>query len=350
MGHSTALQSRHFADTVHKLQPECLISGRVWNSEGDFSETGDDDIPDYITDEPWESPSSFFSETWGYRSWQKLTPLEGKIHEEILRLVKVTSHGGNYLLNIGPKGDGSVVDYEADVLRGTGEWLRRNGEAIYATNPQPFRKLDFGYASVKGDRLFLFVEHLPNDGRLRLPGLQTRIIEARWLNSKTGGELRLEDRDIIIKGILPKEFLPVVAVRLDGEVKVEPEAILANETGAIHLIPKDADKLFNNNGEGYYDPPTLRSERWHIAVKRSGAYQVELIYKPGPFARIVDVRIGNQLLKATLYGKEGKSSLAGELNLRASDNLTVSVEPGSPAIRGAKLDLEIMEVSLKLIK
>ena len=59
MGHSTALQSRRFADTVHQIQPQCLISGRVWNSEGDFSETGDDDIPEYITDEPWESPLLF---------------------------------------------------------------------------------------------------------------------------------------------------------------------------------------------------------------------------------------------------------------------------------------------------
>ena len=144
MGHPTPLQSRHFAETVHHLQPECMISGRVFNSEGDFGETGDDDIPDYVADEPWESPASIFSETWGYRSWQKRGPLDDKIHEHILRLVKVVSRGGNYLLNIGPKGDGSIVDYEAEVLRGAGAWVRKNSDAIYDTSPQPFRKLDFG--------------------------------------------------------------------------------------------------------------------------------------------------------------------------------------------------------------
>ena len=97
-----------------------MISGRVWNNQGDFRETGDDEIPDYVVDDPWESPASIYAETWGYRSWQKRVPLDDKIHEQILRLVKVVSRGGNYILNIGPKGDGSVVDYEANVLRGAG--------------------------------------------------------------------------------------------------------------------------------------------------------------------------------------------------------------------------------------
>ena len=65
-----------------------------------------------------------------------------------------------------------MVDYEASVLHGTGEWLKQNGEAIYDTSPQPFRKLDFGYVTVKGNHLYLFVEHMPSDGRLLLPGLQ----------------------------------------------------------------------------------------------------------------------------------------------------------------------------------
>jgi alpha-L-fucosidase len=116
MGHPTKLQSEHFANVVHQYQPNCLVSGRVWNSQGDFLEMGDDEIPDYILDEPWESPASIFKETWGYRSWQERTDLEQKQKEHILRLVKVVSHGGNYILNIGPRGDGSVVRYEADVL------------------------------------------------------------------------------------------------------------------------------------------------------------------------------------------------------------------------------------------
>lgn len=348
MGHSMPLQSQHFADTVHKLQPECLIGGRVFNSEGDFGETGDDDIPDYVTNEPWESPASIFSETWGYRSWQKRVPLEDKVHEHILRLVKVVSRGGNYLLNIGPKGDGSVVDYEADVLRGTGEWLRKNGAAIYDTTPQPFRKLEFGYATVKGHHLYLFVEHAPADGKLQLPGMQNAIRKARWLG---GNEVAVEGKTVMATAMPGSEFLPVVDVELDGDLRVLPVTRVEPDAhNEITLTPENADKLFNTNGEGYYDPPTLRAEIWHAAVKQEGRYEVEIRFKRAKFSRLVDVRLGDKVLKANLYGNEADSATAGPVELGASEDLVVKVEPGAPAVRGAKLDLEITKVVLRPVE
>lgn len=107
---------------------------------------------------------SVYHETWGYRSWQKRDDLAGKTAEHILNLVKVVSRGGNYLLNIGPRGDGSIVEFEADVLKGMGAWLRVNGEAIYGAQAQPFRQLAFGHATVKPGKLFLFVREMPADG------------------------------------------------------------------------------------------------------------------------------------------------------------------------------------------
>jgi alpha-L-fucosidase len=346
MGHPTVLQSYHFAETVHRLQPECMISGRIWNSEGDFSETGDDDIPDYISDEPWEAPASIFQETWGYRSWQKHAPVEEKIREHILRLVKVTSRGGNYLLNIGPKGDGSVVDYEAEVLRGTGQWLHKYGEAIYDTSPQPFRKLDLGYATVKGNHLYLFVEHLPPDGRLRLPGMENRIQEAHWLAGEGRGKLQTEDSTVTVSRLPAQEFLPVIDVRFEGELRVQPAVTEPDGNDTIHLAPADAEKFFNNNGEGYYDPPTLRSEKWHFAVKRAGKYKIAVTYKRGPFSRVIDIKVGGKLVKANLYGTEALTASAGEVDLQSSKDMTISIAPGSPAVRGAKLDLEITGVSI----
>ncbi len=344
MGHPTPPQSRHFAETVHGLQPQCLISGRVWNSQGDFSETGDDAIPDYVSDEPWESPASIFADTWGYRSWQKRVPLEDKIHEEILRLVKVASRGGNYILNIGPKGDGSVVEYEADVLRGTGQWLKQYGEAIYDTNPQPFRKLDFGYATVKGDELYLFVEHMPKDGKLMLPGMRNQLTEAHWIGS--GQALNVKTGSVLTGTPLAGQFLPVAVVKFAGPLQVVQPAVQPDANGVIRLAQTGADRFFNDNGEGYWDAPTLRREQWHFAVKQAGKYKVTVTHPAGKFSRLLDVTVGGQVLKASLYGDDKGPAEAGVVELPASEDIFLAVTLATPRERGAKLDLAIGQVVL----
>lgn len=36
-------------------------------------------------------------------------------------------------MNVGPRADGSITEEQQSVLRGIGEWLKINGEAIYGT-------------------------------------------------------------------------------------------------------------------------------------------------------------------------------------------------------------------------
>ncbi|MCU1292284.1 MAG: glycoside hydrolase family 29 (alpha-L-fucosidase) [Bryobacterales bacterium] len=345
MGHPTKLQSRHFAQTVHRAQPEAMISGRVWNNEGDFSEMGDDAVPDYILDEPWESPASIFADTWGYRSWEKRTNLEAKTREHVLRLIKVASRGGNYILNIGPRGDGSVVPYEADVLRGIGRWLQQNGEAIYGVRPQPFRELDFGYATVKDNRLFLFVEHPPQSGRIALPGFKNRIQRARLLGDDQGSTLPILGANVI--SLKPAQtFIPVIAVDFEGPLKVEQPATHAGTDGVIRLTTRSANLFYNANGEGYSDPPTIRKQEWHVAIDRPGTYKIELLHQPGKFARVLDISIGGRIIKANVYGDDHGPATAGSVKLERSSDMIMTVTPGSPAERAAPLGVTLDTVSL----
>jgi hypothetical protein len=55
---------------------------------------------------------------WGYLSWAKRDDLQAKINEHILNLVQLASRGGNYLPNISPIEDGSVVEFEAKTGNG----------------------------------------------------------------------------------------------------------------------------------------------------------------------------------------------------------------------------------------
>lgn len=124
MGYPTKKQSEEVRALAQKLQPNMMINGRIWNDCGDFCTMGDNKFPDKSLNVPWQTPASIYHETWGYRSWQRRGNKNKKAQELIESLIRVRAMGGNYLLNIGPKGDGSVVAFEAEVLKKIGSFFK----------------------------------------------------------------------------------------------------------------------------------------------------------------------------------------------------------------------------------
>jgi len=354
MGKPTPAQSKRFADTVHQFQPDCMVSGRVFNSQGDFTVMGDNDVPPYVIDEPWQTPASIYTDTWGYRSWAKRDDLAGKIREHILNLAQVVSRGGNYLLNIGPKGDGSVVEFEADVLKGVGAWLKENGEAIYGSEPQPFRQLDFGYATVKPGKLYLLVRDWPADGRLMLPGLQNRIQRAYFLADRERTALRIDAQPLENAVLVSKPDgagpLVTVVVEYSGALSVVPPTVPASGSGFV-LTEKNADRFLNYNGEGYYAPPTLYKLQWAVALKPPGDYSVEIEFEKPEHPVALDLWVGNQRTALTLPGGSGSSQIeAGAIKASQFKNhpfVMLKLTPHAPFTKGAELGVKILQVNLQ---
>ncbi len=129
----TTQQSKELVDLVHKLQPNCLVDGRVGNNMGDFQTKGDNKIPTGATSSDWDTPSTM-NDTWGFKkndhNWKSSSQL-------IRALVDVTSKGGDYLLNVGPTSEGVIPQPSIDRLETVGKWLDKNGEAIYGTRMSP---------------------------------------------------------------------------------------------------------------------------------------------------------------------------------------------------------------------
>lgn len=164
-------------ELVESLQPNCLINSRIGQGLGDFETLGDSQIPDYLKEGLWESIDTH-NNSWAYsvldNNWKTDT-------EIIDRFIRVLCKGGNFMFNIGPKGDGSVPQESLTILREVGKWVHRNAEAIYGSRPVDMGNQVWVEATQKPGKTYLFIRDWPTDGRVWLPGLTGEIEKASFL-------------------------------------------------------------------------------------------------------------------------------------------------------------------------
>lgn len=191
----TEEQSQSLLEFCHQLQPDCLVSGRLGNALGDYGCTADNMIPSRPVSADWESPTTM-NETWGYKKddhdWKSTTVL-------IRKLVDIVSKGGNFLLNVGPKPDGTIPKPSIDRLLAIGEWLQVNGEAVYGTEPGPIQGESWCRSTTKGDKTFLHVFEWPQGGKIKVADLGKRLAGAYLLGDPSRAALRVfEDQDGVV--------------------------------------------------------------------------------------------------------------------------------------------------------
>lgn len=171
-------QASSLRDRVKQLQPQAVINSRIGHDLGDFEQTGDNAIPLQVrSNEKWEVPATI-NHSWGYKKddehWREPKDL-------IAKLVDIVSKGGNYLLNIGPTGDGVVPESSRVVLKDIGRWMNINGDAIYGTDACPFYYHNVDWrCTTKGDKLYLHLLR-QQDANFRLTGLKTKVKAANLL-------------------------------------------------------------------------------------------------------------------------------------------------------------------------
>lgn len=193
--------SFEFYKLVHDKQANTLINSRVGNGFGDFWIPGDNKIPapEQLKEHKyWETPGTM-NNTWGYKSYDQ----DWKSTEELLYwIVEIASKGGNYLLNVGPKSDGTFPRESVTRLKEIGQWMQINGDAIYGTTPwktsregptvlemagtehrekygfnAEFTDQDFWFTQ-KGDNLYVIAFRWPKNGQLAIASLAREKIES----------------------------------------------------------------------------------------------------------------------------------------------------------------------------
>jgi alpha-L-fucosidase len=163
----------------------------------------------------WETCQTF-GYSWGYNE----SPDPLKSGERIVeQLVDVVSKGGNFLLNVGPRPDGSIPEPLVERMKVIGAWMKANGEAVYGTTRSPFGgPLPAGRVTAKGSRLYVFLETLPAEG-IVLTGLANRVVKAWVLDGGEALAVTVKEGTPVVaapKKLTDPSTFTVVAVELDG--------------------------------------------------------------------------------------------------------------------------------------
>ncbi len=202
----TEAQSRALLNLVHELQPDCLVSGRVGNSMGDYTSARDNKIPPVAVDTDFETPATI-NDTWGFKAYDHNWK---SIEDMVRKLVDIASKGGNYLLNVGPTAKGVIPQASVGRLLGMGAWLDVNGESLYGTRPGPVQGLDWCRSTVKGDNVYLHIFDWPDDGKLVIPGEVGAVKNAYILGDPSAAPLPIGE-NLTIQA-LPEALDPIDTV------------------------------------------------------------------------------------------------------------------------------------------
>ncbi|MCK4999875.1 MAG: alpha-L-fucosidase, partial [Anaerohalosphaera sp.] len=177
---------------IRNLKPDIIINNRIDTGRGGMGGIHDSRkyAGDYGTPEQeipatgmkgydWETCMTM-NRHWGWNKNDK----SFKSSEDLIRkLTDIASKGGNYLLNIGPKPDGTFPTESIDRLADIGRWMKVNGESIYGTNASVFEKLSWGRSTTKDNTIYLHIFDWPTDNKLTVPGLITEAAEVYPLSN-----------------------------------------------------------------------------------------------------------------------------------------------------------------------
>ena len=284
-------------DYVRSLQPDILINNRVdkgrrgmegMNKGGEFR--GDFGTPEQqipakgVPGVDWESCMTM-NHTWGFKKsdhgWKSSRDL-------IRKLIDIASKGGNFLLNVGPTGEGEIPGPSVERLAAMGRWMKVNGEAVYGTTASPFGKVSFGRVTAKPGKLYLHVFDWPQGGTFELAGMASPVKKAYLLASGQPLQAGVPKENVLqLQGpeTVPEADATVIVVEYEGELKTVAYVPTARQgaDGSLTLMPDQVEILGEGPLRYEADKKCLgfwtskgNSVQWTLNVTKPGTYNVVL--------------------------------------------------------------------------
>src|SRR5437016_4135876 len=187
-------ESEKMNEMVFKLQPDIIVNNRN-GLAGDFS-TPEQEIRVSKAGRAWETCMTM-NDSWGYQraddNWKSAKTL-------VRNLVECAQGGGNYLLNIGPKGDGSIPAESVQRLTDVGKWMDKHGPTIYETERSRVGSSVMAGFTRKGNTLYVQVYNWPGS-TVAVGGLRTKVNSAKLFASARKVDVKQEEFRVQFTGM-----------------------------------------------------------------------------------------------------------------------------------------------------
>ena len=305
--------------------PKDVVVNDRWGGETRFKHGG------YFSTE-YDPSSQQINKEFIHRGWEECRgmgksfgynrneePQDYNTSEQLIRmLVDIVSRGGNLLLNIGPRSDGTIPEIMINRLEDIGHWLEKNGEAIYETTVN--RKISSGnvkFTLSKNKRyLYAFVNQIPKQkfvikGITGSGGEQIVHLGKRrklnWRNVRGDLEIDIPKKLYPVFGNDPVHVFKIPVLPYLSEPSVE--IVLDSSYADVAIVSEDRfsrlEYAFGNNTDQikkytYYDGP--------FRINRPGILNFRATKEERRPSKIVSVPIEilnaqNGLYKKTYLGE-----------------------------------------------
>jgi len=342
---------------IRGIKPSIIINNRVSKRRKfkyDYG-TPENVTPGKALDYYWEACWTM-NHTWGYSKHDHRWKSDRVL---IQKLVDIASKGGNLLLNVGPKGDGTIQPEAYNGLKALGDWMKVNGESIYGSKVCPMAPPANTRVTAHGEKtiyLHLFAPYTQKSIDLPiaaskatatslLTGASVPITLASDKLSLDLRKLKQSDTVTTLKIEMPEGY----ATQKADKIHLKKGDVLLSYTNA-KILGKGSLRIDEKNQSLGFWTNLTQGAQWEREVVTSGKFELILLYSleasHGKGTVKVTTQSGKeftQRLKPTQGWGDFKELSMGEISLTAFQPETITVA-GVARAKGAKKPIALMNL------